>query len=182
MNPTAAGLATCCALCVAAVLARAGEAKLRRRAATETAFSAMGIPSSRLMSWLVPAIEVAVAVCLVAAPWLGGILAAGLLAAFTVLLPAWSFPDGTLRCPCFGKPEQVQPFAVAVLRNASLLAAAVVSTATPRLAIPTLADLSIFSASAGAVAGILGFLKDRGRVSVRTLDRDRPGNQAETSF
>ena len=117
---------------LAAVLLVAAVAKLRRRAATRTQTVALlGAGSGRAIATVLPFIEIVIAVALVV--WTSavpGVVAAALLLAFTgVLLRAQA---RRLPCPCFGGAGGGTPVGpAAIIRNAALVAYAVLATGSP---------------------------------------------------
>ncbi|MEA2702378.1 MAG: hypothetical protein QOD63_323, partial [Actinomycetota bacterium] len=62
------GIATASAYFLAAAFVVASASKLATGARTAATFHALGLPAARGMAWAVPAVELAVAVALVAAP------------------------------------------------------------------------------------------------------------------
>jgi uncharacterized membrane protein YphA (DoxX/SURF4 family) len=137
------------ALLLAAVFAWAGAAKLRQPAATAAQLRALGLPAPWVLARAVPAVEVALAVLLVAVPRTGGPVALLLLAAFTLLLAVKLGQGEAVRCGCFGSARQDPIAATDLVRNGLLIGlAAVVAVA----AVPALPGLSALVAGTAAIA------------------------------
>lgn len=90
------------ALVLAGVLVYAGIAKFAAHDATRAAFAGLGLPAPAALAWVVPGVEVATALALVARPRLGAAAALVLLGAFTVLLVVRLARDEPGECACFG--------------------------------------------------------------------------------
>lgn len=127
-------IASSAALFLAAVLVWAAAVKLRRPSVTAVSFQRLGLRAPALLARVVPLVEVAVAVLLVARPWLGGWAALGLLVAFSaVLLPAVR-ARRDVGCGCFGAASATAPVSwTTLLRNAALGVAALLATTVPRV-------------------------------------------------
>jgi hypothetical protein len=138
------GLGYTAALVLAAVFARAGAAKLGTRGATETTFTALGLPRSAAVA--VPLAELALAVALVVAPGWGAVLALALLAGFTTFLARAVRAGVRVGCNCFGSARRAPVSWVELARNAWLAAAGVVALSATRPTVP----------HAGAVGTIAG--------------------------
>lgn len=115
-----------------AVLAVSAFAKLRDGRVTGTALVAFGLPQGPALTlwWLLPAVELAVATALLVAldqawpAWAALVL----LAAFTAATAANLLRGSRPPCPCFGM-RQARPISGRTLvRNAALLAVAVLAT------------------------------------------------------
>ena len=88
---------------VAAVLGWAGVAKIGQPDVVAQRFRALGLGSaSTSLALAVPPIELIVALALVTAPSIGGVLAALLLAGFTTVLVSVVRRDVGIGCACFG--------------------------------------------------------------------------------
>lgn len=142
------GLATLCALALAAVLLWAAVAKLRRPAQTAADFDALGLPLPAVLARLVPAVEAAVAVALVVVPGWGAVAATGLLALFTALLIGLVRSGQPIACSCFGAVSDEPVSWVEVTRNLVLIAAAATVVPFDRLTVPGFAAVVAFSAAA----------------------------------
>jgi hypothetical protein len=127
-----AAVALAARVVLAAVLLIAAFAKLRRPSATRAQTVALiGARSGSAIAAVLPLVELAIAVALVVwATPVPGVVAAALLLAFTgVLLRA---QVRRLPCPCFGSPSRAAPVGpAAVVRNAVLIAYAVLATGSP---------------------------------------------------
>ncbi len=117
------------ALLLAAVMLRAAVAKLGSRRQTETDFAALGLAAPGVLAVAVPVVEVTVAVLLVVAPAWGGMVGAALLAGFTaVLVRVLRRPDGLIpSCACFGGSSRSPVSGRHLVRNAVLLALALLA-------------------------------------------------------
>ncbi len=117
---------------LAVVLVVAAIAKLRARDATAAEMDALlGSRVGTRVARVLPFVEIAVAIALLV--WWGpvpGIVAALLIVAFTVVLVRAEVRH--LPCACFGGGARGVPGPGAVVRNAVLLALAVLATGTPR--------------------------------------------------
>ncbi len=117
---------------LAAVLLAAAIAKLRSRDATRAATVALlGEHTGVVVAMALPFVEIAVAIALIV--WwspVPGIVAAMLLLAFTVVLVRANVRH--VPCACFGGASNAPPGARAIVRNALLLALAVLATGSPR--------------------------------------------------
>jgi methylamine dehydrogenase accessory protein MauD len=116
---------------LAAVFVTAAVAKTARRRGTPAALRAFGVPSSAAqpVGWLLPAAELVVAVALlpVALARYGALAAATLLAVFTTAV-AYQLARGRQpACNCFGQVHSAPIGKSTLLRNAGLLALAVVA-------------------------------------------------------
>lgn len=160
-------IAYAAALVVAAVLAIAAAAKLTHRAQTVSGFTRLGLPRPSVLAWVVPAVEVAVAVALVVAPGWGGVVAFALLAGFTAYLAGLIRSGRVVACGCFGSAGD-RPVAPAdLVRNAMLLASAA-------LAVTVDGPLPLEPATLGLAALALVV----GATLVRALRRFRLGGAA----
>lgn len=113
-----------CALGLAAVFVRAGAAKLARGGQTAESFAALGLPAARLLARVVPLVELALAVTLVAFPSVGGVASLVLLGAFTAVLVRAITSGVTTSCNCFGSARAEPVSHSDVMRNALLAALA----------------------------------------------------------
>lgn len=125
-------LGAAAALLLAGVLLWAGVAKLRRPDEVRASFVQLGIPSPVTSARLVPVVEIAVAVALVARPADGAVAALALLAAFTALLVSVVRSGREVSCGCFGAGRTEPVSSADVVRNALLLVAALVALGGPR--------------------------------------------------
>jgi hypothetical protein len=104
---------------LAAVFAWSGIAKLVRR----PDLTALGLPPQTW--WVVSFVELDLAVALVVAPSIGGLLAMALLAGFTTFLLARR--NSGAGCGCFGSAKAAPISSVDFVRNAALFVVAVVA-------------------------------------------------------
>lgn len=84
------------------VFAAAAIAKLARRDQTIEQFTQLGLRRPATLAWAVPAVETAIAVCLVFAPVVGGGVALFVLVLFTALLISRLRDGYSGPCACFG--------------------------------------------------------------------------------
>jgi hypothetical protein len=134
------------ALGLAAVFAVAGLGKLRHPARTARAFRSLHVPV--VLARVVPVVEVALAIAIVAVP-VTALAAVALLAAFSVVLAR---ADDGVACACFGSASTTPVSWVQQLRNASLAAIAIVaSTSSPT--VPALAAVLV-AAGIGALVAL----------------------------
>jgi hypothetical protein len=141
-----ASLAAAARIVVAVVLAVAALLKLRNREALRTQLRDFGIPARSIpgVAVLLPAVELATAVALVAFPRSGvpAGIAVFLLALFTAVVGVNLARGHRVPCPCFGVGGDAPISPRTMVRNGWLLAVAVLSTG------------SSAHATAGAVAAI----------------------------
>lgn len=161
------GLASILAVAVAATLATAAIAKLRRPARTAADFGALGLPLPSVLARVVPVAEVAVAVALLAVPGWGAVVAVGLLVLFTALLVSLIRSGQQISCSCFGAVSDEPVSWVEVVRNAALLAAAAAVIPIDRLEVPGFA--AVVAASAIGIIALVAiqlaaFKRDVGTV------------------
>jgi uncharacterized membrane protein YphA (DoxX/SURF4 family) len=118
---------TAAAWLLACILVWSATAKLRTREETRSTFSALGLPAPRALATAVPTAEAVAAVALIVAPPIGASSTVVLLAAFTTLLARHVRRGSTVACGCFGSAGG-EPISTAdLVRNALLMAAAVVA-------------------------------------------------------
>jgi hypothetical protein len=119
------------ALALAGVLVVAAGAKLRHPRDTATELAAIGLRWPRVLTWAVPAAEVATAVALVVAPAWGGIAAFALLVGFTTVLMRLVRAGRPVVCRCFGAYSTKPVSRMTLVRNGVLLAMAAIAAAAP---------------------------------------------------
>jgi len=126
---------------LAVVMVRAAVTKLQSRRQTEKDFASLGLVGAETLAVAVPAVEFVVAILLVVTPGWGGIVAAALLAAFTVVLGrTLRNPDGPApTCACFGGSSRSPVSWRHVVRNGGLLVLALVASTFDGLFTPLLA-------------------------------------------
>lgn len=121
-----AELAVAARLALAAAFAWSAGVKLARPAAFAAGLAAFGIPAPGTVARLLPPVEAAVAVVLVAVPdepW-PAVAAMTLLAVFTAAVATNLLRGRRAPCPCFGVEKGRALSAVTLARNAFLLALA----------------------------------------------------------
>lgn len=152
------GMAAACTLAVA--FAWAGAAKLGRRRETAAGFADLRLPRPGALALVVPVVELALAVALLAAPAVGGTVAVVLLAAFTTVLVRALRRGGEVRCACFGQAGGAPLSWVDLARNGLLVGLALLAVTgglEPR--VPSLlAGVTVVLVAAASV-GLLGVLR-----------------------
>lgn len=111
-------MASACVLAV--TFAWAAAAKLSHPAATAAGFADLGLRRPAALARAVPAVELALAVTLLAAPRLGGAAALVLLAAFSAVLLRVLRRGVEVRCACFGQTDGAPLSALDLVRNGLL--------------------------------------------------------------
>ncbi|MGF1596272.1 MAG: MauE/DoxX family redox-associated membrane protein [Acidimicrobiales bacterium] len=138
------GVASTMAVGLAAVFAFAALTKAIAPTVTGDDFAALQLPAPRLLARLVPGVELAVAVVLVARPRLGAVLALCLLTAFTAVIVRTVRAGLEVSCGCLGSMGERPVSVDAVVRNALLAVMALVAVTAPALTVPGLAAMAIF--------------------------------------
>jgi hypothetical protein len=156
------GLGYVAALVLAAVFARAAQAKLGDRAGTAETFAALGLPGAAATA--VPAVELAVAIGLVLVPGWSGIVALALLAGFTAFLWRALRAGVTVGCNCFGRARSAPISGVELVRNALLGGLAVVAGTASGPEVPGVG--AVLAVAAAVAAGV---------ALLHVLDRPREG-------
>ncbi len=147
------GLATASAYVLATVFVVASASKLAAGSRTASTFHALGLPAARRMAWAVPAVELLVAVALVAAPSVGAVAALVVLVLFSVVLARAVASGIGAPCACFGRPRSDPVSIVDLVRNVLLSLLAVAALGTGRPTRPSLGEMAIVGAA--VVAGTL---------------------------
>jgi hypothetical protein len=154
------GMAAACVLAV--TFAWAGAAKLGRRVETAAGFAELGLPRPSTLAGVVPAIELALAVTLLAAPAAGGAAALVLLCGFSAVLVRALRHGDEVRCACFGRAGGPPLSWVEVVRNGllGLLAAlALAAGLDPR--VPATVAAAAVTIVVAAAACLLAVLRER---------------------
>lgn len=139
------GVGYACAVLLAGVFVVAAAAKLRTPVDTAATFRRLGIPAPRPLARAVPAVELLVAVTLLAAPRAGAAAAAALLVAFTGVLARAVARGLAVPCGCFGTASHAPITTTTLLRNALLVAAAGAALFADEPTVPSLADIVLVS-------------------------------------
>lgn len=161
------GIASASALVLCVVFAVAGVAKLARPGDTRASFGGLGVPAPRASAVVVPVVELALAVALVARPAVAGWGAVALLAAFSVAIAVAVGRGVEAPCSCFGTARHEPVSSAELVRNALLGALAIVATgADGRAGWPGLPEVVLVT-----VAVALG------RVGLAVIDFRRRGNR-----
>jgi methylamine utilization protein MauE len=121
---------------IAVVLAYAAIAKLYEASRLPTQMRAFGVPAplSIAAAVMLPTIEIAIALALVAFPYtsLPAFAAIALLAMFTGVVVGNLVSGRSKPCPCFGAVAMERPVSpLTLVRNAWLLALAIIATGDP---------------------------------------------------
>ena len=95
---------------------------------TENSISSLGLPFPKLLSSLLPTVELICAVLLAVDPRTGGPCAVALLAAFTTLLVAQILSGNPQNCACFGSWTNKKISSWDLLRNTVLIVLGVLAT------------------------------------------------------
>lgn len=147
---------------LAATFAWAGAAKLGRPAETAEAFSDLGLPRPAALARAVPAVELLLAVALLAAPGAGAAVALVLLVAFCVVLVRALRGGVEVRCACFGQAGGPPLSWVDLVRNGLLgLLAAFALTAGLEPRLPSLVAVAAVAIEWLAGAGVMRVLRRR---------------------
>jgi uncharacterized membrane protein YphA (DoxX/SURF4 family) len=147
------GLATASAYVLATVFVVASASKLAAGSRTADIFHALGLPAARVLAWVVPAVELVVAVALVAAPSVGAVAALVVLVAFSVVLARAVASGIGAPCACFGRPRTDPVSVVDLVRNVLLSVLAVAALGAGHPVRPSLTEMAIVGAA--VVAGSL---------------------------
>lgn len=151
------------AVFLAGVLLVAAVGKFRRPSRTAAGMADLGLPAVSVLAWAVPLSELTVAASLIVTPGWGGVLAFGLLAAFTVVLVTTLRSGRLVPCRCFGENDDAPVSRRHVVRNVWLLGHAAVAATTSTLSWPTLSE----AIAAGAMLAV-------GPIAVAAVD---PGSK-----
>jgi uncharacterized membrane protein YphA (DoxX/SURF4 family) len=156
-----AGLGYACAVLLAAVLVRAGAAKLARPVATAASFRALGVPAAGATARAVPGVELAVATALIAVPRAGAALALVLLLAFSAVLARAVRSGVATPCNCFGTARAEPVSWLDVVRNGLLAVAAVAAATSPAPQVPGAGAVVVAVAAFAAGSGVLVAMRGR---------------------
>ena len=121
-------LGTIAALLLASVFIVAAVSKLRDPSGTEQSLHALGLPSPKLLSSLVPVVELLCALLLAIDPNSGGPCSVALLVAFTTLIIAQILSGNPQNCACFGTWSTKKLSVFDLFRNALLIFLGVLAT------------------------------------------------------
>ena len=170
------------ALVVCGVIAWAGVAKLTRPVATQASLRELRLPMPRLMATAVPASEVAIGALCLMRPLVGSAAAAIVLLLFTALLAFHLLRGSHVSCGCFGSADPSPVTWVTLVRNAALVALAVVGAAfAPRTFALRFGDFAavvvgaLCTATLGAlVSGLVTMKRTAGAVFAQSPPARRP--------
>jgi hypothetical protein len=149
---TLAGVGYAAALALAAVFFVAGVAKLAWRPITVDTFRQLGLPRPEIVAVVVPLVEVALAVALVAFPFVGGVASLCTLAAFNALLYRRVRQGSEAPCGCIGRPTDRAPVSARELARNGGLAMLAVGAIVAEPTLPSAAEIAVV-----AVAVALGW-------------------------
>ncbi len=156
------GLPYLAALLLAGVFGGAALAKWRDLPGTARAMAAFGLPRPWLVARAVPGVEAALALGLVLTPAGSGVLALALLAAFTVLLVTrLRGGEAGVPCGCFGGWGRSALSWVDVVRNGTLLVAAMIAITGDVPRRPGLGALALTGLVVATTVGTLRRLRIR---------------------
>jgi len=151
------GMAAACVL--AATFAWAGAAKLGRPAETAAGFAELGLGGAEGLARGVPALELALAVALLAVPAAGAAAALVLLGCFSLVLVRALRRGGEVRCACFGRATGPPLSWLELARNGLLAALAALGLAAgldPRVpALVAAADVVLVTVASTALLAVL---------------------------
>lgn len=156
------GFAYACAVLLAAVLVRAGAAKLARPTETASGFRSLGLPAPAAMARVVPIAEIALGAVLLSFPRPGALAALTVLGAFTVVVLRAVRAGVATPCTCFGVASDEPVSRGDVLRNVLLMGAAVGALATAQPVVPSPGAVILLAAAVAAGLALLR-LAARGR-------------------
>ncbi len=137
------GIASVLGVAMAATFVLAALLKLRDLPDTTDDFTSLGLPRPYALARVVPAVELGVAVLLVAIPAWGAIAGFALLAAFTTLLAGVVRSGRVVSCACFGGANSEPVDRGHLLRNAMLMTWALPAVALDHLSRPSGTELAI---------------------------------------
>jgi hypothetical protein len=149
------------ALVLAATFVWAAVTKLTDRARTAAGFAALGVPRAATAARVVPAIELVLAAALALAPAPAAVLAGALLVAFTIVLARAIAQGVRVGCGCFGSSRREHVSPADLVRNALLLAAAVVATGASGPTWPALAAVGLVAVATIVVVVVLALVELR---------------------
>jgi hypothetical protein len=151
MRRVGEGTGYAAAAVLAGVFLWAAAAKLARRDEAVRGMRALRLPAAPLLARAVPAVELALAAVLLAAPRVGGTAALVVLAAFSAVLLRAITGGVTSPCACFGTAAAEPVSSLELVRNALLGVLAACALLAPRPVVPGPADVA--AVAAGMVAG-----------------------------
>lgn len=157
------GLSSIGAVVLAGVLAWAAVLKVANHDSTVEGFALLGLPRPAQAAWLVPVLELAIAVALVLVPGWGGVAAFVMLSGFTTFLITMIRSGVSVPCRCFGASGEAAVSKRDVARNMVLLVVAGSSATLDNLLTPGIADLFV---AAVLMGGVLAGLSALGRPRV----------------
>ncbi len=161
------GMGLTFAVLLAAVFVLAAVTKLASPAKTTSELAALGVPAPAIAARLLPALELALAVSLIAFPPQGAVVASAAIIVFTAVLLRAIRSGAPVSCGCLGALSSAPAGPPTIARNGALLAMSLAVLAVPEPAVPDLASaLAATSVTLAAAVGIQLFsLHDRiGRV------------------
>jgi len=151
---TGAGSASVAAFVLGATFLVAAVTKLRDPAGAARGFADLGVPRPWLAARAVPLAEVVVAAAVLVVPTVGSVVAAVVLAAFSVFLVDRLRAGVRAPCSCFGVGRRHPLSAADPLRNALLIGVALLVGSTDRLVVPSAVEIllgAVVVAAGGAI-------------------------------
>jgi hypothetical protein len=148
-----------CGWLLGALLVWAAVAKIRRPDFTRESFARLGLRWPDSLAVAVPAVELVVAVLLVAWPPAGGAAALVLFVAFTVVLVRVVRSGAHVGCACFGSPRVESVSWADVVRNVGLVVMSVLAMSAPAAGWPGIAALAVTAAFVVAGAFVVQGLR-----------------------
>ena len=151
------------AVVLAVVFLRAAAAKLARGEDAARAFAALGVPAPAAMARGVPAVELTLAVALLAAPRAGGAASLVVLAAFSAALVRAVRARVSAPCACFGAATADPVSSVDLLRNGLLAVLAAAALVASRPVVPGPAAVAAVAVGVAAGFGTVACARRRPR-------------------
>lgn len=145
---------------LAITFAWAGAAKLARPTDAAASFASLGLPRPEALARMVPLLELALAVALLAAPVLGAATSLLLLSCFSAVLVGALRRGVEVHCACFGSAGGPPLSWIELARNALLGGLAVLALSAglePR--VPGLVPAAAVMVTTAAAALLLAFLR-----------------------
>ena len=169
------GVAYPSAVVLAAVFLYAGASKVTDPRAAGASLRALAVPAPAFTARMLPLVELAVALALLVAPAVGGVLALIALSAFSAVLAVRIRGGSAAPCGCFGATSQEPASSVELLRNGLLAALAVTALFAPGPGRPTFE--ATVTVSALTIAGTITVSLSRLRQQVGAVWTNREARE-----
>ncbi|MEX2552686.1 MAG: MauE/DoxX family redox-associated membrane protein [Actinomycetota bacterium] len=163
---------------LACVFAWAGSSKLRHGDRAADAFRAMGLPAPMKLGRAVALVELTLALLLLTTPFMGGLLALIVLAAFTIVLGRTIRSGEGVQCGCFGTSRQKPVSWVELVRNLLLAMLAAGATFATSPVAPSIPE-AVLVTSAVAAGAMIVALCDLRREAGAVWDNRRAWERAD---